>query len=231
VSDPESAVSTRRLLLYWRHRVIGRSYRRFYARMMDQRIRERPDWGLDLPKRFQLEYLIRQGLEPGSTLLDYGCGAVAAGLHMIEYLNPGGYTGVDISEGVLEEALRRVRRAGLADRRPTLWHLTRGSLHDLPRLPRDFVWAQSVLTHMPPDDVRELLALLPAYLAPKGRVFATITRGQKSVEQRNLKDWRYSLTTIADVARDCGFALRICTDWQHPDDPEGLDTMLELSRG
>jgi surface carbohydrate biosynthesis protein len=227
----ERDVPAQRLLQYLRHRVLGRSYRRFYARMMDQRIRERPDWGLDLPKRFQLEYLVQHGMQPGSTLLDYGCGAVAAGLHMIEYLQPGHYTGVDISEGVLAEALRRVRAADLARKRPTLWHLTHGRLTDLPALPRDFVWAQSVLTHMPPDDIRELLGLLPAYLAPGGRVFATITRGEREVEQRSLKDWRYSVAAIEEIARSGGFSVKAHADWRHPHDPEGLDTMLELTLG
>ena len=149
---------------------------------------------------------------------------------MIEHLHRGGYTGVDISEGVLHEAVRRVRTRGLAHKRPVLWHLSSGSLRDLPAFPRDFIWAQSVLTHMPPHDIRELLALLPAYLAPAGRVFATITRGERDVEQRNLKDWRYSVHTLEEIARERGFALKTHDDWAHPDDPEGLDTMLELTR-
>ncbi|MBD3347042.1 MAG: methyltransferase [Chitinivibrionales bacterium] len=49
-------------------------------------------WALGLD---QYEYLVSHGLQPGHRLLDFGCGAGRAGIHLIDYLDPGNYTGVD----------------------------------------------------------------------------------------------------------------------------------------
>jgi SAM-dependent methyltransferase len=49
-------------------------------------------WALGLD---QLEFAIRCGLQPSHSLLDFGCGAGRAGVHLIAYLEPGRYVGVD----------------------------------------------------------------------------------------------------------------------------------------
>jgi len=55
---------------------------------MDLIVSRRPDWGLDLNKRFQLDYLIAHGLKPSMDFLDYGCGAIAAGRNRGYCINP-----------------------------------------------------------------------------------------------------------------------------------------------
>ncbi|MBD3320191.1 MAG: methyltransferase [Chitinivibrionales bacterium] len=49
-------------------------------------------WALGLD---QYEYLVGCGLKPSHTLLDFGCGAGRAGIHLIDYLDAGHYRGID----------------------------------------------------------------------------------------------------------------------------------------
>ena len=49
--------------------------------------------------KLQFDYLVANGLKPGHRLLDIGCGTLRGGRHFIRYLAPGGYTGIDISNG------------------------------------------------------------------------------------------------------------------------------------
>ena len=54
--------------------------------------------------QFQFHYLIAKGLRKDHKLLDIGCGTLRGGRYFIEYLDCGGYTGLDISPKALELA-------------------------------------------------------------------------------------------------------------------------------
>ena len=49
------------------------------------------------------EYLRKLGLTPDETCVDYGCGTLRVGIHLIKYLKPSHYWGLDISEFLLNE--------------------------------------------------------------------------------------------------------------------------------
>jgi hypothetical protein len=49
----------------------------------------------DLIGHLQFEFLIGQGLQPHHYLLDGGGGSLRGGVHLIRYLEPGHYFGVD----------------------------------------------------------------------------------------------------------------------------------------
>lgn len=115
----------REAIWYVRHLVMGSSYSEYYADHMNRIVARNPNWGLNLNRIFQFEYLKTHGLTPQSNLLDYGCGALAAGIHFVGFLEPGKYVGLDISKAVLCEGTRRLAHAGLSDRKPSL-HLLNG---------------------------------------------------------------------------------------------------------
>ena len=110
------------------YRLRGKSYSEYYARRMDRIVRRNPAWGLNLNREFQLDYLKAKGFLPHHRLLDYGCGALSAGIHFIGYLDADRYVGVDISRAVLEEGLRRVASAGLEAKGPRVHHIDQGNM-------------------------------------------------------------------------------------------------------
>ena len=58
-----------------------------------------------MKRQFQIDFLLRMGLQPDEDLLDLGCGTLRGGIPMIEYLHAGKYVGVDVRAEVLAEAL------------------------------------------------------------------------------------------------------------------------------
>lgn len=213
----------------WR-RLTGASYADYYAKRMDSIVRRNPNWGLNNDRRFQLEFARNHGLSRGAMMLDYGCGALAAGMLFIDYLDVGCYIGADISAGVIDEGHRRLADSGLSGKGAQLQLIRGTSLEQLRNERFDFVWAQSVLTHMPPEDVRSLFVEVGSLLRSDGVFFATFSRDDK-VHEHQFKDWYYTREHMRSTAEDTGYDLEFVDTWRHPHDPEGrVDTMMKLTR-
>lgn len=217
--------------LYWRVRRSGGSYTDFYEAKMNRKAAKNGITvnGRPSDKQFQLAFLQRHGLRPDVDFLDYGCGAGAAAVNFVGYLEEGRYTGADISEACVDLARAQLSGAGLAGKRPVFVHLPGGSLAGLKSRTFDVIWAQSVFTHMPPDAIGALFDQLPALMKPGARFYATFAHSDNPSPRRNrVKNYDYSPAFLRRLADARGFTCTFVDDWVHPASPN--DRMLRLSR-
>lgn len=119
---------------------------------------------------WQLALLARLGLRPEHSLLDLGCGTLRGGLHFIEYLVAGRYTGVDRRADLLAIGRELLERAGLEERMPELLTLEEweGRRHF------DWVLTQSVLNHLGEAELLRTVDRVSESLAAHGRWIFTI---------------------------------------------------------
>ena len=106
----------------------------------------------------QLEFLKSKGLTPESHLLDFGCGTGRFARHVVPFLKPGRYVGIDISKGALNHARNLAAEESWGKSLPHFAHSPDGML--LPYLQDfefQFVWAHSVFTHLPPEIIQAVL--------------------------------------------------------------------------
>jgi SAM-dependent methyltransferase len=211
------------------HRLRGGDYVGFYAKKMDRLATHSPERATGTPenRRFQIDYLRTHGLIPDSYMLDLGCGTVAAGVHFVGYLDAGRYVGADISRQCLDVGGRRLAEAGLSNKEAALVLLPGGSLAPLAGKAFDIIWAQSVLTHMPPEDIRRMLTAARSLLRPGGLFYATFAFDPAGVRQRKTKDWYYSEDAIGRIAHETGYDAEVLRDWRHP--ASAQDKLLKLS--
>jgi hypothetical protein len=73
----------------------------------------------------------------------------------VPYLNPGNYTGMDISEGAIQHCKGLAESEGWANKAPT-FILGDGTLNPMLRN-FDFIWLHSVFTHLPPDIIQRII--------------------------------------------------------------------------
>ncbi|MBL7714975.1 MAG: class I SAM-dependent methyltransferase [Bdellovibrionales bacterium] len=213
--------------LYLRHKLSGTPYFKYYSERMDRIVKRNPNWGLNLEREFQLKYLQKQGMKQSDSLLDYGCGAISAGRHFIDFLDRGNYVGVDVSPAVVQEAKNRVSRFGLLDKEPTLFCIFEGSLAIVGPRKFRFIWAQSVLTHMSPQDILSLLCDIQQFMAADSEFFATFTESATDdIHHRHLRDWSYPLSFFEKAGLQNGLSVSFVKDWMHPNDPSGRDRMV-----
>tara|TARA_B110001450_G_scaffold172400_1_gene160812 strand:- start:194 stop:799 length:606 start_codon:yes stop_codon:yes gene_type:complete len=190
---------------------------------MDFIVSRNPDWGLNLERESQLDYLISKGLKPETKFLDYGCGAISAGRFFISFLNKGNYVGVDISSGVINEAKKRITRFNLDNKEPYLAYAVDGKINELKFQKFDFIWAQSVITHMPPESVETMFKQLRNYMNNDSKFFFTFTKTNEGISHTDLKDWAYSIEELNNIAKNNGITLIEQNDWVHNVDDEILE--------
>jgi cyclopropane fatty-acyl-phospholipid synthase-like methyltransferase len=119
--------------------------------------------------RFQLSFLISQGMRPESRLLDVGCGPLRAGVHFISYLDKGNYCGVDYNPSFIKVATRLVEEKNLSKRCPTLRTISDFDFSELDQQ-FDYVIAFSVLNHCNETQRALFFANLKTCLGPYSKI-------------------------------------------------------------
>src|SRR4051794_31740531 len=102
----------------------------------------------------QLEFLTSQGLRPEHTFLDVGCGCLRAGRHLIDYLEPNNYYGVDANHSLVKAGYD-VELTDMQRRRVPASHLRANERFDGDfGVKFDFAIAQSVFSHVTLNQIR-----------------------------------------------------------------------------
>lgn len=123
--------------------------------------------------RHTLIMLLRQGMTPSSSVLDYGCGTMRLGYWIMRLLDEGNYYAIEPNEKHLDAGKDIViGEKLLSKKRP---HFSgRGDFTlDVFNHQFDFVVARSIFTHFNPAAIDKVLSSLPKSLAPGGCLLAS----------------------------------------------------------
>lgn len=181
--------------------------------------------------KLQLEFLVTQGLEPGSRLLDLGCGPLRGGVRFIKYLEEGNYYGIDINESLLDVGYDIELSVELRTKLPRD-HLRVTDRFDCDFGVRfDFALAHSLFTHIPLNDIRLCLHRVAAQMNVGGRFFATFFEAEPGFPVDGLLDegvegkrpkygernpfW-YWPSDLEWAASFSPWRFRYIGDWNHP---------------
>jgi SAM-dependent methyltransferase len=210
-----------------KRRVPARYWRYFDPEWHRRAIGYVEEWDVHGPR--QLEFLQEQGLKPEHYLLDVGCGPLRGGVHFIGYLAPGHYYGVDKNAKVLETARElELKRYGVEDKNPTLVAMDN---FDFARLGQtfDYMWAQSVFTHLPLNSIIRAVVSAEQVLKPGGKFLATFYENMAG--KRNLEpiqqspqvvsffdddSFHYDYPTFEWIADGTALDVEYLGDWGNP---------------
>jgi len=203
-----------------------KKYSEYYSIRMDKLLKNNTIWGLK-GKEFHLDYLKLHGLKKNMSFLDYGCGAINSGRFFINYLNTSKYIGVDISKEAINLGKRRVINFNLSQKKPRLIYLT--TLDDISLLNQniDIVWGQSVLTHMPPEDLLLFLQKIKIFLNSNFKIYLTFSFDKNGPVQKNFKDWYYNNFFLEKIGKENNYKVNFLKDWKHP--LSDIDKLVQFS--
>lgn len=134
---------------------------------------------------FQISFLRDMALRQNDAFVDIGCGTLRGGIPIIDFLDDGLYTGIDIREEAISEARIELKEAGLVHKNPNL--IVTDSLHEIELKDRaSVIWSFSVFIHMDEEKFLKALTFIEKNLALNGRVLCNLNIG----EAWETKKWR-----------------------------------------
>ena len=172
--------------------------------------------------RLQFDFLRAQGLEPRHYVLDIGCGSLRAGVHLIQYLEPGHYLGMEKEQLLLDSGIQKELGLNVyREKKPVLIASAAFEFERFGQTP-DFALAQSVFTHMTPDVIKDCLRKLRASISPTGAFYATYFEASEAVQNptksNDLAGFRYTRAEMLGFGRETGWKAEYIGDWNHPRD-------------
>jgi len=209
------------------YRLRGKSWIDFYANRLNRFEKKSADIDLKVAYKMDgqvhLDYMISQGLDTSNTFLDYGCGVCRSGVYFAKFLDPGKYTGVDISRERLSRAKKLMQEEGIPAGDFRIKQVKDCRLLELEGMTFDYIFANSVLTHMPEPDIRTMLVTFRSLLSPSGKFYFTYAEADER-KRRNIKDFWYRQDEIRGFCEEAGYNFTVLDDW-----PKTGDVMARAS--
>jgi cyclopropane fatty-acyl-phospholipid synthase-like methyltransferase len=170
-------------------------------RRVQQNTKEATGGGWGSTGRMQLDRLQRYGMQPNHALFDLGCGQLRGGRFLISYLNAGNYTGNDISPEILEAAKLTLQTEGLTGKKPHLFLTDNLEFAEVSGKKFDYIHAQSVLSHMPPEDIDLLFKNIKVLMHEKTQFLATffLSKDDKIHPANSMKNFFYPFEWLAET--------------------------------
>jgi len=170
--------------------------------------------------RLQFDFLVSQGLEPSSVLLDIACGSLRAGRHFIPYLDAGNYLGIDIEEDLITAGLEYELDPGVAElKRPEFVVSEDFAFDGFSKVP-DFAIANSLFTHLVPADIKLCLGNLAAHRNSTTVFFASFFEVDRPADNPASSDahkgFFYTRDEMAAFGEASDWTSSYIGHWGHP---------------
>lgn len=176
--------------------------------------------------RLQFDFLVGQGLRPHHYYLDVACGSLRGGVHLIPYLDPGHYLGIEKEALLVELGVKEELGEDVAARQRPEFVISADFEFDRFSATPDFALAQSLFSHLPPDAIGRCLANLRPVIAEDGVFFATFNEVDAPVPNPEVPhDWghfQYVRSDIEALGPPHGWEVTYLGDWGHPRDQKML---------
>lgn len=124
------------------------------------------------------------GLNNASSCVDYGCGTLRVGQHIIRRLDVGSFVGLDISDYLLAEGRALIGEALVADKQPRLELISEQTVANIAATKPEFVFANAVLMHIHPDEVARFARHLAMLAGDWGQAVFSVRLARRSIAYR-----------------------------------------------
>jgi hypothetical protein len=159
--------------------------------------------------RSVFETLLRHGLEPHYRCIDYGCGSLRIGQHIMRHVEPGNYFGVDMVDDFYRAGQRLLPSALLSDKQPRFGVIDGDTLQQCADFRPDFIVSIAVLKHVPPNELKTYFAKILSLMHRRSTVLITFNRASVTTRSGG-SIWDFKPTDLERCVRYINPALT-CT--------------------
>jgi hypothetical protein len=147
------------------------------------------------------EFLVDLGLKPEHVCIDYGCGSLRIGQHLISYLNTGNYWGLDLTDRFYRDGLDLLADPVAESKKPNLRIISDEALVAAAAASADFIISYAVLTHVPPVETGIFFDRAMSLMTSKTVLVFSFQEAMKSF-RRGGKGWAQDAATIERLIRE-----------------------------
>lgn len=118
-----------------------------------------------------LDFLLARGLKPTHCCVDYGCGSLRLGRFLIEFLEPGKYLGLDVTDQFYRMGASHLPEDLLAGKKPFLAVIDAASLAHARDAKPDFIASWHVLSKVPEQQLEDFFRKIIGMMGPNTKAF------------------------------------------------------------
>lgn len=153
------------------------------------------------PKAFQrrgrrlFDLIVKSGLSPHHRCIDYGCGSLRIGQHLISFLDSDRYLGLDVVSDFYDAGLPLLPPEALLLKRPRFHPINENTIDSVSREMPDFIVSISVLKHVPPKEANLYFSNVAKLMGRNGVALITFNEGERT-GRTGAKIWDYSRSDV-----------------------------------
>jgi ubiquinone/menaquinone biosynthesis C-methylase UbiE len=169
--------------------------------------------------KLQADFMRQAGLAPHHVLVDIACGSLRGGVHLIPYLEPGNYLGIDEEARLIELGIERELGQELYERKTPEFVVSSSFEFEKFSKRPDFAIAHSLFTNITERDILTCLTKLRAFVKPETRFFATYFVGERtraSGKSHPFHGFTYTREQTESFGQMTGWKPNFIGAWGHP---------------
>jgi SAM-dependent methyltransferase len=172
------------------------------SKLAEERVHKtlgRTEWSagkLEEQKRC-VERLRYWGLKPYHRCVDYGCGSLRIGQHLIPFLNRGNYIGLDVTATFFPGGLGLLGEELVREKRPNLLVIRPETIFELEQEPPDFLLSNAVLHHVHPSELDDYLDNILQLTGTNTQAFVTFKEWTREIQVAE-KSWAHSAQSLVE---------------------------------
>lgn len=147
------------------------------------------------------ERLKELGLSRDKICVDYGCGSLRVGQHVISFLESGNYIGLDLVDTFFNEGMKLLPVTA-QEKAPSLLVISEMSLHRTRAARPDMIFSIAVLKHVPPDEIDSYMERILSLMHDKTIVLVDFEEGPNGF-RTGANNWKHAREFLAEKVTRC----------------------------
>lgn len=153
------------------------------------------------------EKLVEHGLKPSDCCVDYGCGTLRVGQHVIRYLEAGRYWGMEIADWLLDEGRKLVGDGLISEKKPNLCTISQEAVGQAALMKPKMVFSVKVMQHVHPDELSEYFGNILTMMDMSGQAILVGSWKDNETIQYRVNGWAHDLSVMQNLVSGLGGAL------------------------
>lgn len=144
-----------------------------------------------------------EGMERHSVCVDYGCGSLRIGVHILKYLDPGHFWGLDVTDRFFSQGIDQVGAEIIAQKRPHLRVISAESIREAANAKPDFIVSEAVATHVPEAELSEYFSNIMKMMGSNTKTLIKVRIAENKLQYKRYS-WAYPKGTITSIIEQLG---------------------------